>query len=72
MFDANTPSDDQHTDALVPLPHAAARCLRACSSHDHAHAEQLRAGHNRRRVPRLHVCSEREEVRARELAREAR
>ena len=72
MFDAPTPSDDQQTEVLAPLPHAAARCLRACSSHDHAHAEQLRAGHNRRHVPRLHVRSEREEVRARELAKEAR
>ena len=72
MFDTCTTSDDQQTDTLVPLPHAAARCLRTCSNHDHAHAEQLRAGHNRRHAPRLHVRSEREEVRARELAREAR
>lgn len=72
MFDARTTADDQPNEALAALPHAAARCLRACSSHDHAHAEQLRAGHNRRHVPRLHVRSEREEVRARELAREAR
>ena len=72
MFDAHTPSDDQPTDTLVPLPHAAARCLRACSNNDHAHAEQLRAAHNRRHAPRLHVRSEREEVSARELAREAR
>ena len=72
MFDARHTADDQPEEALAALPHAATRCLRLCSSLDHAHAEQLRAGHNRRHAPRLHVRSEREEVRARELAMEAR
>lgn len=72
MFNARTTADDQPNEALAALPHAAARCLRACSSHDHAHAEQLRAGHNRRHAPRLHVASERAEIRAREIGREAR
>lgn len=29
MFDARTTADDQPTETLVALPHAAARCLRA-------------------------------------------
>lgn len=38
MFEASTPQD---TDSA--LPHAATRCMRACSCDDHATAEQLRA-----------------------------
>ena len=72
MFDAHTSSDDQLVQTLAALPHVATRCLLACSSHDHTHAEELRAGHNRRHAPRLHVASERAEIRAREIGREAR
>lgn len=72
MLDARHTPDDQPDQALAALPHVATRCLRACSSSDHTHAEQLRAGHNRRHAPRLHVASERAEIRAREMGEEAR
>lgn len=72
MFEARHTADDQPDEALAALPHAATRCLRACSSHDHAHAEALRAGHNRRHAPRLIVRSDRAEMRARETAWESR
>lgn len=38
MFEAS-----HHQDTDEQLPHAAARCLRTCSAHDHATAEALRA-----------------------------
>ena len=72
MFDARHTPDDQPDQVLAALPHVATRCLLACSSHDHSHAERLRARHNRRPVPRLHVASERAEIRAREIGWEAR
>lgn len=51
MFDSSGYQPRDHE----PLPHAASRCLRACSCADHTHAEVLRArsgGQNNRALKR--------------------
>lgn len=72
MFESRETFDDQPNEALAALPHRAIQCLRACTCADHARAQALRQGHQKRPAPRLHVASKRTEVRARELAWEAR
>jgi hypothetical protein len=73
MFEA---SDTQHSD---PLPHAATRCLRACSCADHTTAEQLHVRSrdengrsHKRRSARIHRRSALREADAAELAQAVR
>ncbi len=72
MFESTPNPNDIDGDAPAALPHVAVRCLRSCTSADHAHAEGLRCGHTKRPIERLHAASLRTESRARELARGAR
>ncbi len=75
MFEGSTPQD---TDPA--LPHAATRCMRACSCDDHATAERLRArssgengkARNKRRSIRLKRRAAAGEADAIALAGEAR
>jgi len=65
MFDPSSHEALEHE----PLPHTATRCLRACSSADHRHAEALRqgsAGENNRCMKRRAV-----RLKRRSAAREA-
>ena len=72
MFESRDKRDDQPGEALAVLPHRAIQCLRACTCADHARAQALRQGHQKRPAPRLHVACKLTEVRARELGQEAR
>lgn len=75
MFDSRTPPDTESGQ----LPHAATRCVRACSCADHATAERLRArssGENgrsrKRRAARLKRQAAAGEANAAALAEESR
>ncbi|WP_435028730.1 hypothetical protein [Xanthomonas cucurbitae] len=62
---------------ILSTSSAARRCLSACASQDHRHAEQLRRRCNARsalnsRHARMRVASKREEAASRDLAQELR